>query len=104
MHGVPESLNLSPLIGLKVTQICLGSHQIQIRFHPEGAISIEGPLELYSPDGELIESGDPSSLSKMSHLGSLLETKIEAANPRPPSVVEVRFDSGHLLRLIDDSN
>ena len=103
MHGVSESLDLSSLIGLEVTLICLGSHQIQIILLPEGLISIECPFELIAPSGDMIDNGEPQSLAVGNHLGALLESKIDSATPIPPSTVEVHFDCGHLLRLFDDS-
>ena len=105
MHGVGSQLDLSAFCGLEVIQVALGAHQIQLALHPSGNISIEGRLELFSPDGLLAESGTPEDIASSSTcLQSLVGASIDSASPEPPKSVVFGFSSGHRLRLIDDSD
>jgi hypothetical protein len=55
MYGVPPDLNLGFLHGSELQFIGLGLFQLQLHFHPEAFISIEGRWELRDAAGEWID-------------------------------------------------
>jgi len=102
MYGVRADLDLSTLNGVELEQVGIGSYAVVLSFSLNRTIGIEGRYEILSPIGESVESGRPDEL-RSQHLVDLLGASIVTATPSPPQTVELRFSTGHVLRLIDDS-
>jgi hypothetical protein len=114
MHGVPPDLDLSPLIGHWVSQICLDHNQIQLSFYPpadeeglfkgpSGHLGIEGGWELVGPHGELVDRRQrPEADRDVYRIHQLLQRPVTGWAPNPPSAFQVSFDGGYVLRIIDD--
>lgn len=46
MHGIPEDTDLSPLVGASLEQLCIGLHEIILRFGDRLSLTVEGELRL----------------------------------------------------------
>jgi hypothetical protein len=53
MYGLKptEIDHLDPLRGAEITQICIGPHDLQFNFQPQGNLSVWGRCELLDPAG-----------------------------------------------------
>src|SRR5262245_26525414 len=103
MYGVPDGLNLRFLHGSELIQVCLGLHQVQFIFHPEGAISVEGEWELLGADGSLLDRSEPAPRMLAFQLHRLLGQRVSQTQVNPPTSVAVQFESGEVLRVFDSS-
>jgi hypothetical protein len=106
MYGIPADLDCAFLIGSEVVQVCIAGFDVQVRFDPEALIHIMGgDWELKDESGQVIDRA-PEALPRdrgPSFLPCLVGRRVVAIEVSPPDWLEVRFDEGLVLRLIDDS-
>src|SRR5262245_50505344 len=103
MYGVPADLDLKFLCGAELIQLCLGLYQIQLHFHPAGDISIQGDWELLDQSVRLIDRDCWGPSREPYQLHALLRKRIMATEVAAPQSFVLRFDSGHVLRVFDNS-
>ena len=101
MYGVPTTLDLTFLHGCEVVQVCLGLHQIQIHFHPEANIAIEGEWELLDVEGRELDRSEAAGRTKPFQLHRLLGRSVVGSEVRAPHWIALRFANGDLLRVTD---
>ena len=106
MHEIPADLDLAFLVGSEVVQVCLGSFDVQVHFQPEASIHITGgDWELKDQSGRIIDR----ALDAPAHEGGpfllhrLLGRRVRTVEVHPPDWLEVIFEDGLALRIIDDS-
>jgi hypothetical protein len=116
MRGVPDDLDLSPLVGYRVDQIALGAFQIQISFgSPDGYrvgaadnsahISVEGAWELRDAEGLVVDARHgPDELDRPYFIQRLLQRHVSDWRLRRPDRFELTFDSGDTLQVIEDDS
>jgi hypothetical protein len=108
MYGVPPDVNLEPFVGATLIQVCIGPHDLQLHFariRPEdgpASVSIWSWFVLIDAGGEVVEEGSPTDVRTKS-IPTLLNTAVVAARREDESAVAFVFESGHVLRLVDDS-
>ena len=101
MYGIPESAEWSFLIGREVLQICIGLHQVSLRFDGQVVINIEGDFAHASVVATL---GSGAGLpQKAASLVSLLGRKVASALSKGSKVLEIRFANEETLKLYDSS-
>ena len=105
MHGVPTDLDLSAFHGALLEQIALGLHIVHFRFGAERRpeISIEGHWELRGPDGALLDQQTEPQVREAYRVHVLLGCTVIASAVDAPRSFALTFDSGHVLRVFDDS-
>jgi hypothetical protein len=106
MYGIPADLDLAFLVGAEVVQVCLGSFDVQVRFHPAASIHINGgDWELKDDRGQIIDrsSDEPAKGRAPFLLHRLLGLRVQATEASPLRWLELKFENGLALRLIDDS-
>src|SRR5262245_61164805 len=106
MYGIPADLDLAFLVGSEVVQVCLGPFDVQVHFQPGASIHITGgDWELKDQGGLIIDraSDAPASERGPFLLHRLLGCRVRAIEVCPPDWLEVRFEEGLALRIIDDS-
>jgi hypothetical protein len=91
MYGLPSNTNLSFLKGRELLQLCIGRHQVQLRFDGDVTISLEGEFTL---DGQRHAVGDGHRLHVLLGLG------IETTRPEGRGDIVLSFDQ-HTLVLHD---
>lgn len=103
MYGVSTDLDLSFLHGAELIQVCLGQHQLQFHFHPAGSISVEGGWELQDAAGLGIDGRHDGPDRPPYKLHRLLGRSVVTSEVSAPAWFALRFDSGEVLRVFDDS-
>ena len=103
MYGVPADLNLTFFHGSELIQVCLGAYQLQLHFHPEGSLSVEGDWELLGADSSLLDRHQPHPRALAFQLHRLLEQRVVASRVCPPHSIELCFERGEVLRVFDSS-
>ena len=103
MYGVPQNLDIAFLHGASVIQVCLSQHQIQLHFHPVGSISIEGRWELHDANDFRIDRSHDTPNRPPYQLHRLLGQHVAATEVAAPGSFSLRFETGELLRVFDDS-
>jgi hypothetical protein len=104
MYGVPPNLDLSGFKGATLIQICIGEHQVQFHFHPQGSIFVESKWELRDSSGMLVdEARDTNAERDAYRLHVLLSTIVESYAVDAPRSFSLRFESGYVLTIFDDS-
>ena len=105
MHGVPANLDLTAFHGAPLEQIALGEHQIQFRFGAERRteIGVEGHWELRGPDGALLDQQMETREREVYRIHVLLSRTVTDSHVNAPRSFALTFDSGHVLRVFDDS-
>ena len=105
MHGVNKTLNLSDFNGATLIQICIGQYQIQLHFHPDKVVSIEGKWELWDVSGMLVDYGAEDSVipNDSLHLHILLGRCINNYSVSASTSFSLYFTSGYVLTIFDNS-
>jgi hypothetical protein len=104
MHGVPANLDLRPLHGDHLTQICLGPYDIQFKFGAGGTISVWGQWEVRDATGTLLDQAVATSASRDCYrVHGLLLATVVTSRIDPPRSFSLLFDNGMTLSIIDDS-
>lgn len=105
MYGLtPADIDaLTPLRRAEVTQICLGPHDIQFHFHPQGKICVQGRCELIDSDNQVVDVWEGSTRSGTFRFPDVLMTPVvEVAIDSAKSFL-LTFENGMALRVIDNS-
>ena len=85
-------------------QICLGEYETHFNFHPDSTISVEGHWELRDPAGALIDQAiDPTAEREAYRVHLVLGKMVESYYIDAPRSFSLRFDSGHVLTIFDNS-
>jgi hypothetical protein len=101
MYKLDSSTDLSPLIGKELIQVCIGLHQVILRFIGELSITIQC-LYFFSKEGDTLEgSGEDPSISK--NLVFLLGHSIESAQIQGDNKMTINFSNSSCLTLVNDS-
>jgi hypothetical protein len=105
MFGVPADLDLRFLHDATLVQVCVGSCDIQVHFHPTGSIFIQCGWELRDSRGVIVDrSSDVSAAQREPfQLHRLLGRRVVATEVSAPSWVALRFEGGEELRIFDSS-
>jgi hypothetical protein len=105
MYGLkPTDIDLlTHLRGAEVTQICLGPHDIQFNFHPQGNVSIQGRCELIDEKGTVVEVWEDSTRPGMFRFPEILMTPITEITIDSPKSFMLLFQNQMSLRVIDNS-
>jgi hypothetical protein len=103
MDGVPADLALSGFTNAVLIQICLGEYQVQFHFHPVGSISVEAKWELRDTSGTVVDGMDRKVRRDAIYAHRLLGKRITGASLDAPRSFSLRFESGDVLTIYDDS-
>ncbi len=103
MYGVPPNLDLSRFKGAVLIQLCVGEFQLQFHFQPRASVDVEGKWELRDENGSLIDGTQRGGKTDALYAHRLLGKKVESWSLDPPNSFSLRFESGHVLTVFDDS-
>jgi hypothetical protein len=103
VYGVPEDLDLQFLHGAELIQVCIGLYQVQFNFDLDASISVEQEWKLYAADGSELDWSRPPPRQEPFHLQRLLGQRVAATNVSSPDWIELRFEAGEVLRIVDSS-
>jgi hypothetical protein len=103
MYGIPENLQLERLVGQEFNFIGLGRFQIQFHISNLVAIHVEGRWELRNASGDLVDFQRKHSERDTSRLHLIIDISITRFSLDAPHSFTLFFESGHSLRIYDDS-
>jgi hypothetical protein len=104
LHGVPANLDLSVFQGARLDRIDLGAFIIHFRFSdPTAEIAVEGSWALLAPDGSLVDQQMEPAQRDSYRLHVLLGHEVIRSEVDAPKSFTLHFNSGHALRIADDS-
>ena len=103
MHGVPQDLDLSFLLGLELFQICFGRHDMGLNFDRETSIMVLSQLSIGASDADLM---------RVSQFGEVYPDLFELIGSAICAVerleggktLSLQFTNGRILQLHDDSS
>jgi hypothetical protein len=103
MYGVSPDLDLSRFKDAVLIQLCVGQFQLQFHFRPRAEISVEGKWELRDRAGSLIDGLERGARGDALYAHRLLGEKVDGFSLDAPHSFSLRFKSGHVLTIFDDS-
>ncbi len=104
MYGVPKDLDLRRFEGATLTQICLGSFQVQFNLdQPVLQVFAEGTWEVRGPSGELVDKNMEQKEREAFRIHPLIGSRFVGYTVNSPKSLTLRFDNGWSLILVDDS-
>jgi hypothetical protein len=102
MYGIPEEIDWSFAVGRELLMVCVGQHQVVLRFHGEVTITIEGGFEhVSSKAGAKGEGGLPQ---RAASLMSLIGTTVQAIRAEDARTLWIGFSNGEGLRIYDSNS
>lgn len=103
MYGVPANLDLLRFKDASLVQLCVGEFQMQFRFDSEVSISVEGRWEVRDSAGSVVDGSKPNAQRDGLYIHALLGKRVEGFSLDPPHSFSLRFETGHILTIFDDS-
>lgn len=101
MQGLPEGVDLSPLAGAMVSQVCISSAQLILRMDSEAHIDVESTCTYRRSSGDAIEIS--SYASAAAPLCELLGDSIRSAERDRDGGMSIDFASGAVLQVLNDN-
>lgn len=113
---MPDDFPLLDLVGQEVTQICIGSGQIQLHFYgpiadsnskrwePGARIDIEAGYEFGLPVRDVCVVRNEEFASQGGRLGLLLGDTVVVVSRSERNELLIRFASGAYLKLLNDQD
>ena len=101
MYGVPDSAEWLFLVGREVLQVCIGLHQVSLRFDGAVSMNIECDFD-HAPVADTLssESGLPQ---KAAGLVSLLGSKVASVLSEGGKTLAIRFTNKETLKVCDSN-
>ena len=103
MDGLPQGIDLKPLIGATVIEVCFGTHQFTVKLDGGDRIAVEGDCRIISPDRGLSNITGATYAHHASELSQVLGETVVAATRRDDGGISVLFGSGVELQFLNDS-
>jgi hypothetical protein len=101
MYGLPQSTDLSFLVGRKSIQVCIGLHEAIL--NSDGGTSIRLECEFYLRDKAEIADNTTVPCAKKTDLVRLLGTHTVGVTNRGAGELAVAFSNGAILTLVDSN-
>lgn len=101
MYGLPENIDLRFLENAELLQVCIGVHELVLRFQDDIAITVMGKF-LHESTAQAA-SPNASLAHFASTLTTLLEAKIVKVEATTDGTLRLCFSNKHRLTLYDDN-
>ncbi|MDZ4783064.1 MAG: hypothetical protein SGJ19_22695 [Planctomycetia bacterium] len=103
MYGVPADLPVQRFVGDFLTQVRIGKHDIQFAFGQSGTVSVWGHWELVDSGGNLVDCAREPNERDAYRVHAILNQAVSDWSIDPPHSFSITFESGHRLKIFDDS-
>jgi len=100
MNGLREDIDLTPLIGAHVTQLCIGEYQCLLNLDTADYVAIESTCMLVSGNGST--TSVTSYAASATRLAELLGTTIKSATRIGNGGLSLSFTGGSTLEIFND--
>lgn len=101
MYGLPEDADLTFFLGREIFQVCIGPHQVILRFDDRISINSSSTMEV-SVGGATVRSDDPRLLGPV--LIQLLTEAVSDVRWSTDGTLQLIFVGGGSLQLEDDAS
>ncbi len=101
MYRVPDNTDWSFLVDRELLQVCIGLHQVSLRFDGDVAINIE--CEFNHSPANTTSSRSPGLPTKAASLVSLIGTKIASAASKDTKTLAIAFRNNETLEIYDSN-
>lgn len=101
MYGLPANMDWNFLVGRELIQMCVGIHQVLLRFDGDVSVSIECVFEHSFPGAKTHSCTNLAHRAKS--LVTLLGTRVERVDGKSHEALVLSF-SNHETLQIHDSN
>ena len=101
MYGLPKNLDLGFLLGKALQQICVGSHEVILKFDDDLEVTVTSECDYKSKTGQFTRVKEyPASASMICRL---LGFSIVKAEGTEDGTLTLRFSNEDTLIIYDDS-
>ena len=101
MYGLPPDLNLRFFKGLALNQVCVGAHDVILRFHPDTSLTIGSTMRFEPAEGEAVEIKDYRATA--GSLLGLIGHPVHRAHRTEEGALRLEWEQGDALELHDSS-
>ena len=108
MYGVPEQLNLAPLIGTTLDYIGVGKYQLYFVFSGDPwkskdcRITVQGYWEMRDAGSVVIDKAAENDARDAYRIHRLLSRAVVGTKINAPESFTIVFDNGWTLTFVDD--
>jgi len=102
LNGLPITIDLSPLLGKELVQVCIGAFQFILNFDADVRIAVEGTCVYCSPKDVPIEIDNYREQASL--LCSLVGTQISSAERDSNGGLDLHFANGATLQILNSSH
>lgn len=108
MYGVPEQLDLTPLVSTTLDYIGVGKYQLTFVFsgnpwkEKDRSISVEGYWEIRDAQSVVIDKAVENDERDVYRIHRLLGCTVTETKVNPPTSFTLIFDNGLSLTFVDD--
>lgn len=99
MYGLPVDIDLSPLLGQELQQICIGQYDAILNFSGEASVGSATTFVCSSPNGETSAFTSPPAATPS--LMRVLGSPVVAARREAPGTLVLEFANGERLDIPD---
>jgi len=106
MYGLnPSDIEyLAHFRNTEITQICVGSSDIQFNFHPRGNISVQGRCELIDSNSAIIDFWEEKTRTGVFRFPEIIHTRVKDISIDTPKSLVLKFENKLSLRMVDNSD
>lgn len=102
MYGLPVGVDFSFFVGLDITQICIGAHELILHFSDDvTTVTIEGDLGVWLAGNRQRVSGDYIEMA--ADAASLLTRTVTEARPETDGTLTLAFGNSAQISFYDSS-
>jgi hypothetical protein len=101
LYGLPAGVDFRFFIGLEVTQVCIGVHELIFRFSDDVTVTVEGDLGIWVAETPQRVSGDYRELA--ANAASLLARKVTEIRSETNGTLILDFGESAQISLYDSS-
>ncbi len=101
MQGLSPSVDLQPIVGAKVSQVCFSTFQCIFGFDIDARVAVESSCQYTAPSGATVTVTEyPRAATE---LCELLDTSVLAAAREPEGGLTLRFSNEATLKILNDN-
>lgn len=101
MQGLSPSVDLQPIVGAKVSQVCFSTFQCIFSFDIDARISVESSCVYTAPSGATATVTEYARAAR--ELCELLDASVLSATREADGGLTLRFSDGATLRILNDN-
>ena len=103
MYGLKKDIDLSFLTGRELTQVAIGTFQVQFHFDEDVSIYVEAEFRYFDGQQEWVWRQEPNSTQVAARTVALLGSSITSFRSNENGTLALTFSNGHLLTILDSS-